>query len=435
MIRLRSSTDVPLPPGLLDQWKRCERRRSRPDQFHRGLIASAFGLSADDLFSPSRSDDREVGSDLVDMTDPSARLPRSTPDAIELLALLTDADSVSGASVHRLTWSDVTADTITHHLFGVTALERKVSGDGRAPATAAIIRATAAQLMALDFAYGGPHVRDMLLLYFRTQVVPALRSPSPRERQQVFGAAAEVAQLLGWSAYDAGLDGAAQRYFLYGLRLAGEAGDEMLCGRLLSNLSHQANYLGRRQDALHYSRAAQAAAHQRCTPTVMAMLLAMEARALAGSGEARACAQVLNRAEQVLGSNAAQADPDWIYYFSPAELAGEAAHCFRDLGLARRARLHAADAVPLDADTPGRTRAFIGMVDAAGALAAGDVDEAVALAARSIEGAEQVRSSRYDRYVEDFHAALARSDRRAARAGALLDSVRQFRPTLQLAGT
>ena len=117
-------------------------------------------------------------------------------------------------------------------------------------------------------------------------------------RREIFSAAAEVAQLLGWSAYDAGRHGAAQRYFTQGLRLATEAGDPVLGGRLLSNLSHQANYLGRYDEALQFARAAQASGGGRATGTVTAMFLAMEARALASSGDARLCANALNLAEQ-----------------------------------------------------------------------------------------------------------------------------------------
>jgi hypothetical protein len=111
---------------------------------------------------------------------------------------------------------------------------------------AARIRTVAQQLMDLDFQYGGGYVRRMLLFYFQSEIVPLLREPHPGPvRREIFASAAEVAQLLGWSAYDAGRHGAAQRYFMQGLCLAQEAEDVVLGGRLLSNLSHQANYLGR----------------------------------------------------------------------------------------------------------------------------------------------------------------------------------------------
>jgi hypothetical protein len=54
--------------------------------------------------------------------------------------------------------------------------------------------------MDLDFQYGGGHVRRVLLFYFRSEIVPLLREPQPDPiRREIFGAAAEVAQLLGFS--------------------------------------------------------------------------------------------------------------------------------------------------------------------------------------------------------------------------------------------
>ena len=222
--------------------------------------------------------------------------------------------------------------------------------------------------MDIDFQFGGGYVRRMLLFYFQSEIVPLLREPHPEPvRREIFGAAAEVAQLLGWSAYDAGRHGVAQRYFMQGLRLASEAGDPVLGGRLLSNLSHQANYLGRYNEALQFARAAQASAGGRATDTVTAMFLAMEARALASSGDARMCAQALNLAEQAFARRDPAKDPQWIGYFDELELAGEAAHCFRELGQPRETQLFAARAIDPVA-TPARTRAFISMVTAAGSI-------------------------------------------------------------------
>ncbi|MGH3699899.1 MAG: hypothetical protein ACRDQY_10580, partial [Pseudonocardiaceae bacterium] len=107
------------------------------------------------------------------------------------------------------------------------------------------IRATIRHLMDLDFQFGGGHTRKMLLIYWNTEIVPALRRRYPVViHHEVMSVAADAAQLLGWSAYDAGRHGAAQRFFVQGLCLAREANDRLMGGQILSNLSHQANYLG-----------------------------------------------------------------------------------------------------------------------------------------------------------------------------------------------
>jgi hypothetical protein len=135
------------------------------------------------------------------------------------------------------------------------------------------------------------------------------------------------------------------------------------------------------------------------------MLLAMEARALASSGEARICIKVLNLAEQAFARRDPERDPHWIGYFDELELAGEAAHCFRELGQARETQMFAAQAIDPMA-TPARTRAFISMVDAAGALRGGNLEEAIAHATNAVNLTGSLRSSRYFRYITDFHELL-----------------------------
>lgn len=52
---LRTFADVPLPEGLLDQWKRWERGRNKPDEFYRPLIAATFGTVVESIFGQTRS--------------------------------------------------------------------------------------------------------------------------------------------------------------------------------------------------------------------------------------------------------------------------------------------------------------------------------------------------------------------------------------------
>ena len=47
---LRTYADGPLPAGMLDQWKRWERGRSRPDEFYRPLIAATLGTVVESIF-------------------------------------------------------------------------------------------------------------------------------------------------------------------------------------------------------------------------------------------------------------------------------------------------------------------------------------------------------------------------------------------------
>lgn len=310
----------------------------------------------------------------------AAGLPADSGHAVGELDDLIGADMADRREIAGASWLSGTAPTvITGYLFSMPTWHHEREPLTAIPSTAAArIRAVARHLMDIDFQFGGGHVRRMLLSYFQSEIVPLLREPQRGGvRREVFSAAAEVAQLLGWSAYDAGRHGAAQRYFTQGLRLAYEAEDPVLGGRLLSNLSHQANYLGRYDEAIQFARAAQASGQGRASDTVTAMFLAMEARALASSGDARLCARALNLAEETFARRDPAKDPLWIGYFDELELAGEAAHCFRELGRPGETQTFALRAIDPIA-TPGRTRAFMSMVSAAGAFKAGNLDEALA---------------------------------------------------------
>lgn len=380
----------------------------------------------------------EIGFDSVievaevDLVDDGAQYPPESGRAVDLLASLTSADLSDSPALATSAWVSAAAPSvIAGYLF---AEPRRVEHAG--PLTdsganiAGRIRATIRNLMDLDFQFGGGHTRKMLLIYWNTEIAPALRRRYPLViHREVMSVAADAAQLLGWSAYDAGRHGAAQRFFVQGLRLAREANDRLMGGQILSNLSHQANYLGNFSKAIKFARAAQAATVGEASATVSTMFLAMEARALASIGDAQACAAVLHRAEQTFDQSNPGEDPDWIIYFDAWELAGEAAHCFRDLGQPRETRLFVAQAIdPIH--TPARTRAFIDMVGAAGALGAGDLNQAVSIATDAVRLAGSLQSSRHIRYVADFHRSLTEKNASHPSVRAFTELVRVSYPGL-----
>lgn len=164
------------------------------------------------------------------------------------------------------------------------------------------------------------------------------------------------------------------------------------------------------------------------------MFLAMEARALASIGDARTCAAVFHRAEQALDRSNPSDDPEWISFFDAWELAGEAAHCFRDLGRPRETQLFVAQAIdPIH--TPPRTRVFIDMVSAAGALRAGDLDQAISIATDAVERAGALRSARCVRYVADFHASLTEKNASHPSVRAFTESMKTSYPVLWTPGS
>lgn len=368
--------------------------------------------------------------------DDGAQYPSKPEEAVDVLANLTSADLSDNPIVAGSSWvPDTAPSTITGYLFA-DPLRTDQAGPHADSGTdvAARIRATSRYMMDLDFQFGGGHVRKMLLFYWKTEIIPELEKSHPEAVQrEVFSAAADAAEMLGWSAYDAGRHGASQRYFVQGLRLAREANDHLMGAQILAKLSHQANYLGNFSDAVQFARAAQSAAIGKATPAMSTLFLAMEARALASLGDARECAEVLHRAEQMFERCNPDEEPNWIKYFDYLELAGEMAHCFRDLGQAEQTQSFARKAIH-PVLTPPRTKAFIGLVHAAGALTSGNLDEAVSIATETVNIAGQLQSSRYLRYVSDFFRSLAEKHAQDQAVQDFANLIQRSYPTLTLPG-
>lgn len=133
----------------------------------------------------------------------------------------------------------------------------------------------------------------------------------------------------------------------------------------LANMSHQAPYLGDFGQAVQLARAAQVGAKDAASATTMAMFLAMEARAHAGNGDDEACSRAFAEAERFFEKSDLADDPKWIGYFDAAELAGEGAHCFRDLRGPRMTLEFVTRAVELTDPVYARTLAFVRLVHAA----------------------------------------------------------------------
>lgn len=377
----------------------------------RQLLAAFFGQAFSELMAPPSDSDLAGPATANRLSLSDLSLTTYTSDretAVSLLGQLTAVDLAQQGDAPQDFWTpDLAPQIITGYLLDDPVAPLVDEGPLRGPTAGARIRDFTATLMDLDFRYGGGATRRSLLHYFQDEVVPLLHAKHPDAlRRDVFGAAAEVAQLLGWTAYDAGRHNAATRYFVQGLRLAHEANDRALGGRLLSNLSHQANFLGKADDAIRFARAAQQAAGSQTSKTVQAMLLTMEARGLASRGDTAACARVLHQAETLFDQCDKADNPQWIGYFNEEELAGEAAHCFRDLGQFARAQEFAQRAMH-PTRTPPRTKAFIEMILASAALNAGELDEAITLATTAWATASTLQSYRSQTYLTDFRQVIS----------------------------
>lgn len=150
--------------------------------------------------------------------------------------------------------------------------------------------------------------------------------------------------------YDVGLQPTAQKYFVLALHAAKEAGDKPLGSYVLSSMSRQMIHLGRPDDALELIHLAQYGSRDCASPRTQAMLYAMEARAYANIGQPGKCKRAVRMAEETFhdADDWDDPDPDWIRFFSEAELHGENSHSFRDLAyVAGRSPTYASMSEPL----------------------------------------------------------------------------------------
>ncbi|TVT48874.1 hypothetical protein FNH05_17375 [Amycolatopsis rhizosphaerae] len=271
------------------------------------------------------------------------------------------------------------------------------------------VRDTTAMFSIFDYKYGGGRPKSLVATFLDQQILPNMPHVSPHDPvgREYFREVAALTRLAGWTAYDTGAHGLAQRYLTQAFRLAKAAGDKPLCGRILAGMSHQANFLGHYQRAVDLARAAYKGANGHATPTTMALFHAMEARALASLGREADATAALLTAERWHCQGNPENDPEWIRYFDTAELHAEFAHCFRDLGNSQLANHHAATSIREAGATYVRSLSFVRTVLATSHLQDGNLDEALHVAKSVAETAAQLKSFRVVSYLDDFRARIA----------------------------
>ncbi len=272
----------------------------------------------------------------------------------------------------------------------------------------AALRSVCELFRALDHAYGGGHARQALVRYLEHEAEPMLRGVYGEQLgRRLFGAAADLTRLAGWTSYDIAAHGLAQRYFVQALRLTQAAGDRAFGSYVLVTMSRQAVYLGHGREAVQLARVAQQGVGASAAPVVQALLHAAEARGHGVLGEVRACTASLARAERALESARPGEDvPQWARFFDEAQLADEFGHCHRDLQQYRAAAQHAERSLQLRGAGFARSRLFCRVVLASARLGLGEIEQACALGVEAAHQAAEMRSVRAHEYVRDFERRL-----------------------------
>lgn len=229
------------------------------------------------------------------------------------------------------------------------------AASGRAPSFALsgpeleLLETTTAKFRQWDAQCGGGLRRKAVVGQLH-EITDLLQEPHPPAVvERLFRITAELSQLSGWMSYDVGFQPTAQKYFVLALHAAKEAGDRPLGAYVLSSMARQMIHLGRADDALELIHLAQYGSRDSATARTQSMLYAMEARAYANLGRPDRCHRAVRMAEDCFAEiDPGSPEPDWIRFFSEAELNSENAHSYRDLAyVAGRSPSYAALARPV----------------------------------------------------------------------------------------
>lgn len=381
---MRTFSDVPLPAGLLGQWKRWERGRNMPDEFHRPLIAATLGTVVESIF-------------------PTPRPPRMERSADDLLL------STSGMDTHELVQRirHSTVDTAT-----LDALELTVNR------------------MSAEYAYRD--AADLITesrewLHNLTGLLEQRLTIS--QLRDVLDSAGRLALLTGCLEYDTGDKRAAEATRRAALNLGTEADNAAVVGWAHEMRAWFALTGRRFREVIEAAQAGQDAAPGR---SVSVQLLAQEAKAWARMGNQRNVTRALENGRVLLDSlpypeypgNHFEVDPDKFDYY--------AMDCYRLIGDDNLAGMHARETLRKAVDPDGTVVAPMRKAEAEMTLGViearrGNLDEAVRYGYEALTinrrsrpslrlvGSEldQILHQQFpqDPTVRDFHQALADATR------------------------
>jgi hypothetical protein len=261
------------------------------------------------------------------------------------------------------------------------------STDGRrvGAATVADIEAITAARRRMDDTVRGdsllPAVREDLRV--TTQLITRA-SYTAAVGRQLFAAAAEQARLASWLCFDTARHAMAQRYTLVGLRAAHAAEDRQVGANVLSFASLQAGFRGDGVAAEAFARTAIAGKRGRLTPAVESAAHARLGMARARLGDLPGAAAAFDAAETLLAASDPAAEPDWIYWFTPADLHGVVGKAYLMAGRPATAVGHLDTAVSETDATFVRDQAFWLNIAAEAQIRNGQVDEGKATAERAL---------------------------------------------------
>lgn len=249
-------------------------------------------------------------------------------------------------------------------------------------------------------------------------VAESLReSRSPEVNRRLFHIMAELAQLAGWMAYDQGLPGVAQRYYLLGLSACQEARSPVLGAKILGDMTQLSTAYHHYEDSLDLARTALYILPRHDSALVRTELLGLESRADAHLGNQAAATRAAEACVEVWQEAQGEAAPDWLHYMDQAEVDGLVTNAYTELALrtddaahaiayAERAEWHALNVRESRRHGYDRSRIIDEIRLAKVRLAQHDLDESVTVALTAVELAASTSSTLVCNALLRYHGEL-----------------------------
>ena len=346
------------------------------------------------------------GSPLAQVVDHAAALWRSDS---KQAAALRAAEPVRGpaAVVPVFEWENPPDDSDVARRTG-----RRVDGT-----QVRFLRAARTRYERMYREAGGIPVRPRVVAFLNGQAAPLLKSGyDDTTGRQLHRAVGSLTALAGICAYDADLQGAAQRYFFHALRMAKASGDRGFGGYVVALLANQALYLGLYRQVIQYAETALRGAGQHLTPALVTDLSTLQAKAYARMGDQPGCHASMRRSEEMAARIRISEEPPETGYVQPGLVEVQHADALRRLGDLTAARAYAERSVAAAGESHVR-----GQVHRLATLATilagqGDADAAADIAGQMLDRAAGMESCRIqDRIAAVRDAVTAVSDGAAAR--------------------
>jgi DNA-binding XRE family transcriptional regulator len=317
---------------------RWEAGETTPQPWNRPKLAEALAVSVDELDVMLAEGQAEGAAEElpVDLEhDPVLTAPWSHRGTVEVAVVLRGGGRVKRRHFGFLTGMALTAPAHQWLIHEPGPLVSGLSGRRVSGELADRLPPMIAELRAMDDVAGGGTVLSLVQHEFGW-VAGLLDDASYDEStgRKLHVALAELGQLAGWTAQDAGQHALAQRYYIAALRAAHTADDRPLGAHILSCMAEQAALEGRPAEAVTLIQTAFAGIRSQEMPRLLSELYIRQAYALGTMQDASGCAAAVSKALSHVEPQ--DDDPPWLYWVSPADITAFAGNCLLQLGHTER---------------------------------------------------------------------------------------------------